>query len=130
MSPLPIIALVLVATVTSVTRASADEPSVTQVLFQRAGDGFTPPQHNKPLQALLAKHPKLTFFEVCGVGDAAEVARQLERDPKLALAWHDRGWSALHFAAFSGSADTVKLLLDRGALIDAHSRNKFKNAPL
>lgn len=129
MSPLPIIALVLVTTVAT---ASADEPSLIKVLFQPSEDGlgFTPPQKNKALKARLAKHPQLTFFEACGVGDAAEVARQLERDPKLALAWNEFGWTPLHFAAFSGSPEVVKLLLDRGAPIDARARTKFKNTPL
>lgn len=130
MSPLRIIALVVLATLASVAPASADEPSVTKLLFQRTGDAFTPPQQNKALQALLAKHPKLTFFEACGVGDAAEVTRQLDRDPKLALTWNEFGWSTSHLAAFSGSANTLKLLLDRGAPIDARARTKFKNTPL
>lgn len=54
------------------------------------------------------------MFEACGVGDATEVARQLAADPKRATSWNDVGWSALHLAAFSGSPEVVKLVLDRG----------------
>jgi len=82
------------------------------------------------LDALLAKKPALTFFEACGVGDTAEMTRQLKRDPKLATAWTEFGWSALHLAAFSGVPAAVQLLLDRGADIQARARTKFKNTPL
>jgi len=109
--------------------AHAESP-IMQALFETANGGFQPPQHNKKLQALLAKHPKLTFFEACGVGDAGEVARQLAADGKLAISWNDVGWSALHLAAFSGSAETVTLLLDRGADVHARARTRFKNTAL
>ena len=130
-SPLLAASLVLAASLsTAVATASAEPSPIIKALFQSDGEAFTPPQQNKALQALLAKHPKLTFFEACGVGDAVEVARQLERDPKLATAWNEFGWSALHLAAFSGSTEIVKLLLDRGAAIEARARTKFKNVPL
>jgi ankyrin repeat protein len=99
-------------------------------LFHDDGKGFTPPANNPTLQTLLAKHPALTFFEACGVGDAAEIARQLQRDPKLATTWSDFGWSPLHLAAFSGVPGAVQLLIDRGGDVNARARNKFKNTPL
>jgi ankyrin repeat protein len=112
------------------SRAAADD-SILKTLFRNGGgEGFTPPANNKPLQALLAKKPALSFFEACGVGDTAEMTRQLERDPKLATAWTDFGWSPLHLAAFSGVPSAVQLLLERGADLQARSRNKFKNTPL
>src|SRR4051794_9220901 len=85
------------------SRAAADG-SIWKILFHSDGEGFTPPANNKPLQALLAQNPALSFFEACGVGATAEIARQLKRDPKLATAWTEFGWSALHLAAFSGVA--------------------------
>lgn len=105
---------------------------VTEELFRIQGDAFVPPAKNAALQALLAKKPALTFHEACGVGDAAEVARRLKEDPKLVASWNDSGWSALHLAAFSGSAETVRLLLDRGAEPHLHARAKtqFRNTPL
>jgi ankyrin repeat protein len=111
------------------SRAAADD-SILETLLRSKRDGFTPPASNPDLQALLAKKPALTFFEACGVGDAAEMTRQLKRDPKLATVWTGFGWSPLHLAAFSGVPAAVQLLLDRGADIQARSRNKFKNTPL
>jgi ankyrin repeat protein len=40
------------------------------------------------------------------------------------------GFSALHLAAFSGDVETARLLLARGAEINARSRSRFKNTPL
>ncbi|HEY0475927.1 MAG TPA: ankyrin repeat domain-containing protein, partial [Kofleriaceae bacterium] len=115
----------------SAPAAAAPEPtSIIQLLFHNDGEGFTPPADNKPLQAALAKKPALTFFEACGVGDTAELARQLKRDPKLATAWTEFGWSALHLAAFSGVPEAARLLLERGAEVNARARTKFKNTPL
>ena len=84
-------------------------------LFRIEGEAFVAPSRNKALQALLSKKPVLTFFEACGVGDAAEVARRLQEDPSLATSWNSFGWTALHLAAFSGSAETARLLLDYSA---------------
>jgi ankyrin repeat protein len=99
-------------------------------LFHNDGEGFTPPAQNAALQAMLARHPALSFLEACGVGDAGEIARQLRRDPKLAMTWTAFGWSALHLAAFSGNPAALQLVLDRGIDLNARARSKFKNAPL
>jgi hypothetical protein len=124
-----LLALVVCALVVA-PAAATDDKALMKTLFHNDGEGFTPPASNAPLQALLAKKPALTFFEACGVGDTAEIARQLKRDPKLATAWSDFGWSGLHLAAFSGVVGAVQLLLDRGADINARARSKFKNTPL
>src|SRR6185503_1745502 len=107
-----------------------DRGPILSALFHIENDGFTPPADNKPLQALLAKKPALTFFEACGVGDTAEMTRQLKRDPKLATAWSEFGWTPLHLAAFSGVTAAVQLILDRGGNVHARARSRFKNTPL
>jgi ankyrin repeat protein len=103
---------------------------VLRALMSTQGEGFAPPAHNEALQALLREHPKLDFFEMCGVGDARQVREALQVNPELAQGWHAIGWSALHFAAFSGDVETVTLLLDRRAAIDARARTRFRNTPL
>ena len=93
-------------------------------------DQFVAPRENDVLQAVLARKPRLSFFEACLVGDAGEVTRQLDKEPTLAVSWSPIGWSALHFAAFSGDTTSVQLLLARGADINTHAKNKFRNSPL
>ena len=111
--------------------AAADTRSpVAKALFRNDGEGFVPPAKNEALQALLAKKPALTFYEACGVGNAAEVARHLKEDPKLATSWNEFGWTPLHLAAFSGSAETARLLLDNGADVNLRAKTKFRNTPL
>lgn len=122
--------LLLAGSLAAAPSAHADRSPIMKALLHNDGEGFTPPAENKALQALLAQHPALTFFEACGVGDTAEIARQLKRDPKLATTWHPAGFSPLHLAAFSGVPAAVQLLLDRGAEINARARSKFKNTPL
>lgn len=122
--------LVLAASLAAAPPALADRSPIMTALFHNNGEGFTPPADNPALQALLAQHPALTFLEACGVGDTAEIARQLKRDPKLATTWTEFGWTALHLAAFSGVPRAVQLLLDRGADLHARARSRFKNTPL
>jgi len=118
--------VVLAGSLAAAPPALADRSPIITALFHIDGESFTPPAQNQALQALLAQHPTLTFLEACGVGDTAEIARQLKRDPKLATTWSDFGWSALHLAAFSGVPGAVQLLLDRGA--DVHARARICSA--
>jgi ankyrin repeat protein len=104
--------------------------AVLLAAFRIQGETFIPPARSETLQAVLAAKPKLDFFEACLVGDEKEVARRLEADPALARSWHPIGWSALHFGAFSGSAAVVRLLVERGALLEARAKNQFRNTPL
>lgn len=109
----------------------APSPSpILKALFRNDGEGFTAPARNEELKALLDQKPVLTFFEACGVGDVEAMKRFLVKDPKLATSWIEFGWSALHLAAFSGKPEGVRLLLDRGANVEARARTKFKNTPL
>lgn len=122
--------LLILAAALAAAPASADRSPIFAALFHDDGNGFTPPAANAALQALLAKHPVLSFLEACGVGDTAEMTRQLRRDPRLVATWTEFGWSPLHLAAFSGVPGAVQLVLDRGADVHARARSKFKNTPL
>jgi uncharacterized protein len=126
---LPLLALLTLA-LSRPSHAAPDDSPIFKAMHHIENDAFTPPAENAALQALLAQHPKLTFLEACGVGDIAEMTRQLKRDPKLATTWTKFGWSALHLAAFSGAPGAVQMLIDRGADVQARARNKFKNTPL
>jgi ankyrin repeat protein len=111
-------------------RDAKGHSAVLRALFTVRGETFVDPKQNTVLSALLRAKPALDIFEMCGTGDAAGVRSALGRDPKLASAWHSIGWSALHFAAFSGDVATAHALLDAGAPLDARARNHIQNTPL
>jgi uncharacterized protein len=81
----------------------------------------------------------LDLFEAAAIGDTAEIEAALEPDPgqfvQLApnsqiQSYSPDGWTALHLAAAFGTPEAVKLLLDRGAKVDAVSKNPQSNQPL
>jgi hypothetical protein len=63
-------------------------------------------------------------------GDIARLTEVLDRSPGLVHAYNGDGWTALRIAAHAGQADAVRVLLDRGADVGAHSRNGLANTPL
>jgi ankyrin repeat protein len=125
------IAAAVFTTAAPVAPGGGDSP-VLATLMRRDDKGFVSPDRNGALQALLAKKPRLSFIEACGVGDADEVARQLRAQPQIASRANALGWTALHFAAFSGSTRTLALLLGATPPIDLDVRasNRFRNTPL
>ncbi len=64
-------------------------------------------------------------------GDTALMVAALQPEPAMAIALIDRGaqinrpgWTALHYAATSGSLDIIRRLLEESAFIDAESPNR------
>ena len=78
-------------------------------------------------EALLAEHPDLVAadpFVAAAVGDAEAVRRHLERDPAVATAVREDGWTALMCLTYARVRQrdpyaTARLLLDAGADPDA-----------
>ena len=64
---------------------------------------------------LLAAGPTLDVFDAASVGRTDRVAALLDADPSLINAYSRDGFFPLGLAAFFGYADTVRLLLKRGA---------------
>ena len=88
-------------------------------------------QRNRPeAERLAAGARELTVFEAAGLGDDVRLAAILDGDASLANAWSPDGFTPLALAAFLGGGSTVRLLLDRGAAIDAVARNEMKVQPL
>jgi uncharacterized protein len=61
----------------------------------------------------------LDIFEAAAFGDADRLTEVLEADPGVVNARSGDGFTPLHFAAFFGGADVTRLLLARGAEVDA-----------
>jgi uncharacterized protein len=66
-----------------------------------------------------ARSTPLDVFEAATVGDLERLASLLDADPELAHARSSDDGTALHFAAFFNQPEAAKLLIDRGAEVEA-----------
>src|ERR1051325_1574227 len=73
---------------------------------------------------LLAQQPELTVFEAAATGETSRLRALLDADPSLANAFGDDGFHPLGLACFFGQVDAARLLLERGADVNALSRNE------
>ena len=76
--------------------------------------------------AILAARAPETAFEAAAVGDVERLGA-LVADPAARSA---DGYTALHLAAFFRHPDAVRLLLERGAPVDAVAANPMRVQPL
>jgi hypothetical protein len=72
-----------------------------------------------------AEGTMLDIFDAGALGRADRVRELLDAEPELVQTLSDDGFSPLHFACFSGSADTTRLLVDRGAPLERIAQSSF-----
>jgi ankyrin repeat protein len=72
---------------------------------------------------LLAADPELDVFEAAALGRTDRLRPLLEEDPSRASAFGADGFHPLGLACFFGHVDAARLLLERGADVNALSRN-------
>jgi ankyrin repeat protein len=72
----------------------------------------------------------LDLFEACALGDLARVQTLVEADPAASSSFSPDGYPALALAAFFGHGGVVRLLLSRGANVNASARNAMKVAAI
>ena len=72
----------------------------------------------------LAAGKELTMFEAAALGRTERLRELLDEDPARATAFGDDGFHPLGLACFFGNVDAARLLLERGADVDALSRNE------
>jgi ankyrin repeat protein len=74
-------------------------------------------------EELLPADEELGAAEAAAFGRLDRLEALLDEDPAAATAWSPDGFSPLSLAIFGGHADAVRLLLDRGADVEALSRH-------
>ena len=73
---------------------------------------------------LLAGDPELDVFEAAAFGRTDRLRELLDEDPSRANAFGDDGFHPLGLACFFGHVEGARLLLERGADVNALSRNE------
>ena len=81
--------------------------------------------HPGIVNLLFARGRTLDVFLAAELGMANELRTQLDRDASLASQVSGSGASALHGACYWGSVAAAKLLLERGADVNALTRDSF-----
>jgi ankyrin repeat protein len=71
----------------------------------------------------LAEGRELSIFEAAALGRTERVRQLLDEDPSRANAFGDDGFHPVGLACFFGHVEAAKLLMERGADVNALSRN-------
>lgn len=78
----------------------------------------------------LAGEAELDIHEASALGRVERVRELLESDPTLATSRSSDGFTALHYAAFFGTAEAAATLLEHGADPAAIAENEMRVQPL
>jgi uncharacterized protein len=73
---------------------------------------------------LLRQNPELNVFEAAALGRTDRLRELLDEDRSLANAYGHDGFHPVGLACFFGHVDAARLLLERGADVNALARNE------
>jgi ankyrin repeat protein len=82
------------------------------------------------VKELVAADPSLAIFAASILGDTGQLDQLLTANRSLIGLLSTDGWTPLHLAAFFGQTEAAKLLLNKGAIVNAKSTNPMQNMPL
>lgn len=88
--------------------------------------------HGKPEAArlLIGRGAPLSFHDACAAGVNDRAMKMLSGDPSLRDQFSNDGYPPLGLAIFFGNRELAKMLIDRGADVNAASNNAQRVAPL
>ncbi|MGE5360659.1 MAG: ankyrin repeat domain-containing protein [Bacteroidales bacterium] len=88
--------------------------------------------HGQPQIArwIAGRRSDLDVFEASAIGDAERVRALTSADPAVVKEWSPDGFTALGLASFFGQFAVARLLIERGADVNAIGRNAGKYTPL
>ncbi|RLT28437.1 MAG: ankyrin repeat domain-containing protein [Chloroflexi bacterium] len=98
----------------------ADSPILTAMYRAR----------NFPLNILLDLHPRPTADEAAALGEVEALRWYLDARPQLATSFALDGYTLLHRSAWFGRSEACALLIERGADLEAISRNDAEHDAL
>jgi uncharacterized protein len=75
-------------------------------------------------RAIAASRSDLDVFEAAALGDVDRLRTLLDEDRSLVNAWSGDGFTPLHFTVFFGHPEAARLLIERGADLEARSTNR------
>jgi ankyrin repeat protein len=79
---------------------------------------------------LLEQGVTVTIHEAAALGDDETINYMLSLEPSLLMQYSFDGWTPLHLAAFFGGYEAAKLLIERGADVNAQTTNPLSNMPI
>ena len=82
------------------------------------------------IEQLVKADPSLAIFAASIQGHTQQIEELIAGNRSLASGLSSDGWTPLHLAAFFGKDDAARLLLNKGAQVDARSTNAMQNTPL
>ncbi len=111
----------------------AADPALARARSERGHTPLMVAQYHRRrdlVEILAAASGDLGFFDAAAVGRTARVAALLDADRDLIEARSADGFTALHYAAYFGHAETAQLLLSRGASVAMVADNPMRVQPL
>ena len=86
--------------------------------------------HAELADAFLGRGAAPSFCEACALGDKNAVTRMLDADASLLDSYSEDGFPAVGLAVFFRHPEIARLLIERGADVNAAARNAFLVAPV